>query len=254
MVCWDHPMPKKAQDAAHGKKNQRQGNPWVETVHADLDGWVQARTRLSLWRNTEGRFPCLPSGLAWGWWYGSFPAMSSQVGIPLPASRGVPTSLDVVSHILHHRKSLSPPSPSPAPGSLPKFPSPPSPPPHLPAPPPRRCYGAGQNEGTMGQQKEEVHQPSGPLRTKRVAQAPHHQHQWVCACPSWWGVSSPTLLVAPTQRGKAVLGCLSRFLWGRSFFGDPLWLSEAALSFTSIFPCCSHFCCSPSPFYHSLRR
>lgn len=128
------------------------------------------------------------------------------------------------------------------------------PPPHLPAPPPRRCYGAGQNEGTMGQQKEEVHQPSGPLRTKRVAQAPHHQHQWVCACPSWWGVSSPTLLVAPTQRGKAVLGCLSRFLWGRSFFGDPLWLSEAALSFTSIFPCCSHFCCSPSPFYRSLRR
>lgn len=128
-------MPKKAQDAAHGKKNQRQGNPWVETVHADLDGWVQARTRLSLWRNTEGRFPCLPSGLAWGWWYGSFPAMSSQVGIPLPASRGVPTSLDVVSHILHHRKSLSPPSPSPAPGSLPKFPSPPSPPPPSSCPP-----------------------------------------------------------------------------------------------------------------------
>lgn len=143
------------------KKNQRQGNPWVETVHADLDGWVQARTRLSLWRNTEGRFPCLPSGLAWGWWYGSFPAMSSQVGIPLPASRGVPTSLDVVSHILHHRKSLSPPSPSPAPGSLPKFPSPPSPPPIFLPPHPAVATGPDRTRGQWDNKRKRSTNPQG---------------------------------------------------------------------------------------------
>lgn len=100
-------------------------NSWVEPVHHGLDPEIP---RLSFWGST-GQFTHLPSGLARGrvpqvLAVGFFLQTSSQAGVPLPACQAGETSLDVISHILHQRKFLSPPSLSPgqSPTAPPKYP------------------------------------------------------------------------------------------------------------------------------------
>lgn len=211
--------------AAHAREGSRCStqrkraarNTWLEPVHHDLDDEMP---RLSFWRSIERQFTCLPSGLARGRVpqvpaARSFLRTSSQVGVPLPAHQAGLTTLDVISHILHHTKSLSPPSPSPgqsptAPAKHPgraascQEPTPPwlrtcgvamwepwqQNPNRIPMEPQRipsgTCGGWGGNSPAE-QWEEESQQHPGTLGTKRVSQAP--SSQWVSAWALWLGVS-----------------------------------------------------------------
>ena len=159
-------------------------------------------------------------------------------------------------HILHHGRSLSPLSPKP----YARLPQPcqnfqavlqAGRSPRLPVCPFATALGTHDTSGQTeqgGQWDNEGKRSTNPQGNWVPRKCPRH-------LPALrGGISSPSLPDAPAQTGKPVLGCLSRVLRGGSFFWALLWLSDAALARTSVFPCCSCFCCSPCLFALSPGR
>lgn len=121
------------------------------------------------------------------------------------------------------------------------------------------CYGSGNHDtsgqaewahnGTRGPQREEVHQPSDSLRTRKVLT------RGVSACPSR-GVEEGWFPLPLPWREVSLSWDASPGFWGGG--GEVFWSPAVAVrccfTNTSMFPCCSHFCCSPPPFSLSARR
>lgn len=195
------------------RKNTSKGAlRWKPSTMTEMDGSKCEVPRLFLWRNTQGQFTCLLSGLAWG-------KMPQVLAVPIlprdklasrhPASskRVVLTSPDAVSHILHHSKSLSPPSPKPCArlpqlcqnlqGGLQAVRSP-----HLPVCPVATALGtvtpaARQNGGTMGQGDNKGKRSTNPQGDWGPRGCPEHLPASGSLPAPHAGVSSPALPDAP---------------------------------------------------------
>lgn len=221
----------------HMANKQWQGRPWVETVHCNLDGWVQARDTQALFVEKYRRAIHMPPpraclGQDATVTAGSNPALQWACRLAscfqqARQSRPLRTH-SLTSSTTASPCALFPPALCQAPAALKNFPGSVASWQESQSPCQSRCYGPG-NHDTSGWTEWEDNRTtrrrgSPTLRATEVQEGVlwHLPCSGFLPAPRGEGVSFPDLLDNPPWRGKPVPGCLTGVSWRGSFSEAPL--------------------------------